>query len=88
MGERLQALQPDTVETRLLHLLVERRRQVVDETYAPWQIEHFSMAATKCNTLPLAWQATRRSPKDRRGRRLSLSSGERYLRLLAPGRFG
>ena len=45
MGERLQALQPDTVETRLLHLLVERRRQVVDETYAPWQIEHFSIAA-------------------------------------------
>jgi hypothetical protein len=27
----LQALQPDTVETRLLHFLVERRRQVVDE---------------------------------------------------------
>jgi transposase len=30
-GERLQALQPDTVETRLLHFLVERRRQMVDE---------------------------------------------------------
>jgi transposase len=29
--ERLKALQPDTIETRLLHFLVERRRQVVDE---------------------------------------------------------
>jgi transposase len=29
--ERLRALQPDTVETRLLHFLVEERRQVVDE---------------------------------------------------------
>jgi len=29
--ERLKALQPDTMETRLLHFLVERRRQVVDE---------------------------------------------------------
>jgi transposase len=29
--ERLRALQPDTVETRLLHFLVEERRQTVDE---------------------------------------------------------
>lgn len=29
--ERLKPLQPDTTETRLLHFLVERRRQVVDE---------------------------------------------------------
>ena len=29
--ERLRALQPDTVETRLLHFLVEERRQMVDE---------------------------------------------------------
>ena len=29
--ERLHALQPDTVETRLLHFLVEERRQAVDE---------------------------------------------------------
>jgi len=29
--ERLRPLQPDTVETRLLHFLVEERRQVVDE---------------------------------------------------------
>jgi hypothetical protein len=29
--ERLPALQPDTVETRLLHFLVEERRQTVDE---------------------------------------------------------
>src|SRR5215471_18779641 len=29
--DRLRALQPDTVETRLLHFLVEERRQTVDE---------------------------------------------------------
>ena len=29
--ERLRPLQPDTVETRLLHFLVEERRQTVDE---------------------------------------------------------
>jgi transposase len=29
--ERLKPLQPDTIETRLLHFLVERRRQIVDE---------------------------------------------------------
>jgi len=29
--ERLRALRPDTVETRLLHFLVEERRQMVDE---------------------------------------------------------
>ena len=29
--ERLKTLRPDTTETRLLHFLVERRRQVVDE---------------------------------------------------------
>src|ERR1043165_1648580 len=29
--ERLRPLQPDTVETRLLHFLVEERRQMVDE---------------------------------------------------------
>ena len=29
--ERLRRLQPDTVETRLLHFLVEERRQAVDE---------------------------------------------------------
>jgi len=29
--ERLRPLQPDTAETRLLHFLVEERRQTVDE---------------------------------------------------------
>jgi hypothetical protein len=29
--ERLRQLQPDTVETRLLHFLVEERRRTVDE---------------------------------------------------------
>jgi transposase len=29
--DRLRPLQPDTVETRLLHFLVEERRQIVDE---------------------------------------------------------